>query len=67
MDAEQVTLVSDSYHSRRLGGHRPGSWGWTRGVAHRERRPRSSSCCRETGLVAVGQVIGYGRLLRLAG
>jgi uncharacterized SAM-binding protein YcdF (DUF218 family) len=64
--AERITLVSDSYHSRRLDGV-AGELGMTAGVSPTGGSPTIPELLRETGLVAVGQIVGYGRLLRLAG
>lgn len=65
LGAEQVTLVSDSYHSRRLEGVTR-ELGLEAGVSPTGAAPTIQELLRETGLVAVGQVIGYGRLLRIA-
>ena len=65
LGAEQVTLVSDSYHSRRLEGVAR-ELGLEAGVSPTGAAPTIQELLRETGLVAVGQVIGYGRLLRIA-
>ena len=63
--ADRITLVSDSYHSRRLQGI-ASELGMSAGVSPTGSSPTIGELLRETGLVAVGQVIGYGRLLRLA-
>ena len=60
-----MTLVSDSYHSRRLEGMAR-ELGLEAGVSPTGAAPTIQELLRETGLVAVGQVIGYGRLLRIA-
>ncbi len=65
LGAQQVTLVSDSYHSRRLEGVAR-ELGLEAGVSPTGAAPTIQELLRETGLVAVGQVIGYGRLLRIA-
>ena len=63
--AERITLVSDSYHAKRLQGI-AGELGMSAGVSATGSSPSITELLRETGLVAVGQVVGYGRLLRLA-
>lgn len=63
---DRVTLVSDSYHSRRLLGV-AGEVGLDAGVSPSGAAPTVPELLRETGLVALGQVIGYGRMLRLSG
>lgn len=63
--ADRITLVSDSYHSRRLAGI-AAELGMSAEVSPTGSSPTIAELVRETGLVAVGQVIGYGRLLRLA-
>lgn len=65
-DADRVTLVSDSYHSARLKGI-AGELGMDAAVSPTGAAPTVPELLRETGLVAVGRVIGYGRLLRLSG
>jgi uncharacterized SAM-binding protein YcdF (DUF218 family) len=62
----RVTLVSDSYHSLRLKGI-AGELGMDATVSPTGAAPSVPELLRETGLVAVGRVIGYGRLLRLQG
>lgn len=62
---DRVTLVSDSYHSRRLLGV-AGEVGLDAGVSPSGAAPTVPELLRETGLVALGQVIGYGRMLRLS-
>ena len=64
--ADRITLVSDSYHSRRLEGI-AGELGMSAGVSPTGASPTIGELLRETGLVAVGQLVGYGRMLRLAG
>ena len=63
---ERATLVSDSYHSARLKGI-AGEVGIDASVSPTGAAPTLGELVRETGLVAVGRVIGYGRLLRLQG
>lgn len=63
---DRVTLVSDSYHSRRLLGVAD-EVGLDAGVSPSGAAPTVPELLRETGLVALGQVIGYGRMLRLSG
>jgi len=63
---QRVTLVSDSYHSRRVLGIAD-EVGLDATVSPSGASPTIPELLRETGLVAVGQVLGYGRLLRLAG
>lgn len=63
--AERITLVSDSYHAKRLQGI-AGELGMSAGVSATGSSPSVTELLRETGLVALGQVVGYGRLLRLA-
>jgi vancomycin permeability regulator SanA len=65
-DAARVTLVSDSYHSARLKGI-AGELGMDAAVSPTGAAPSVPELLRETGLVAVGRVLGYGRLLRLSG
>lgn len=62
----RVTLVSDSYHSKRLQGI-AGELGLTAAVSPTEASPTPPELLRETALVAVGRIVGYGRLLRLLG
>jgi len=62
---DRVTLVSDSYHSRRLLGVAD-EVGLDAGVSPSGAAPTVPELLRETGLVALGQVIGYGRMLRLS-
>ena len=64
--ADRVTLVSDSYHSARLKGI-AGELGMDAAVSPTGAAPTAPELLRETGLVAVGRVLGYGRLLRLSG
>lgn len=66
LGAQRVTLVSDSYHSRRVLGIAD-EVGLDATVSPSGAAPTVPELLRETGLVAVGQVIGYGRLLRLSG
>lgn len=63
---DRVTLVSDSYHSSRLLGVAD-EVGLDAGVSPSGAAPTVPELLRETGLVALGQVIGYGRMLRLSG
>lgn len=63
---ERVTLVSDPYHSRRLEGV-AGEIGLDATVSPSGSSASLPELLRETGLVALGQVIGYGRMLRLSG
>ncbi|MFZ4517032.1 MAG: YdcF family protein [Microthrixaceae bacterium] len=60
-----VTLVSDGYHLRRLQGI-AGELGLDARVAASGVSASSGDLVRETGLVAVGEVLGYGRMLRHA-
>lgn len=62
---DRVTLVSDSYHSSRLLGVAD-EVGLDAGVSPSGAAPTVPELLRETGLVALGQVIGYGRMLRLS-
>ena len=64
--ADRVTLVSDSYHSARLKGI-AGELGMDATVSPTGAAPSVPELLRETGLVALGRVLGYGRLLRLSG
>jgi vancomycin permeability regulator SanA len=64
--ADHITLVSDSYHSRRLEGI-AAELGMSAQVSPTGSSPSVPDLVRETGLVAVGQIVGYGRLLRWAG
>lgn len=63
--AEQVTLVSDSYHSFRVRAIAE-EVGLDAGVSPTGGSPSVAELLRETGLVAVGRIIGFGRLLRLS-
>ncbi len=63
---DRVTLVSDSYHSARLKGI-AGEVGIDATVSPTGAAPTFPELVRETGLVAAGRIIGYGRLLRLQG
>lgn len=63
---ERLTLVSDAYHDRRLEGI-AGELGLDVTVSPVPGTSRPARLVRETGLVAVGQVVGYGRLLRWLG
>ncbi len=63
---QRVTLVSDSYHSRRVLGIAD-EVGLDATVSPSGASPTVPELLRETGLVALGQVLGYGRLLRLSG
>lgn len=62
----RVTLVSDAYHDRRLQGV-AGELGLEASVSPVPGSASPGRLVRETGLVAVGQVVGYGRLLRWLG
>lgn len=62
----RVTLVSDGYHSLRLRGI-AGEIGIDAAVSPTVGSAALPDLLRETGLVAVGRIVGYGRLLRLAG
>jgi vancomycin permeability regulator SanA len=59
-----VTLVSSPYHDRRLQGV-AGELGMQANVSPTSGASSVTDLVRETGFVAVGQVVGYGRLLRL--
>jgi vancomycin permeability regulator SanA len=63
--ADRITLVSDSYHSRRLEGV-AGELGMQAGVSPSGASPTFGELVRETGLVAAGQIVGYGRMLRFS-
>jgi vancomycin permeability regulator SanA len=65
LHADRITLVSDSYHSRRLEGI-ASELGMRAGVSPTGAKPTFPELVRETGLVALGQVLGYGRMLRVA-
>jgi len=67
----EVILVSDPYHSLRIGGIAD-ELGLTAHVSPTRTSPIKGSAAfrhmvRETGAVAVGRIIGYRRLLRLEG
>ncbi|HTN81336.1 MAG TPA: YdcF family protein [Acidimicrobiales bacterium] len=67
----EVILVSDPYHSLRIGGIAD-ELGLTAHVSPTRTSPIRGSAelrhmVRETGAVAVGRIIGYRRLLRLEG
>lgn len=64
--ANRVTLVSDGYHALRLRGI-AGEIGIDASVSSTGGSATLPELLRETGLVAVGRIIGYGRLLRLSG
>lgn len=64
--AGRVTLVSNSYHALRLRGI-AGEIGVDAGVSPTGAAPSMPELLRETGLVAVGRLVGFGRMLRLAG
>lgn len=64
--ADRVTLVSDGYHALRLRGI-AGEIGIDAAVSSTAGSATLPELLRETGLVAVGRIIGYGRLLRLSG
>lgn len=63
---DEVMLVSDPYHSLRLLGiaGELGIKGW---VSPTSGSSNVGNLARETGLVAVGRIIGYRRLVRLVG
>lgn len=63
--ARSVTLVSDSYHSFRVRAIAD-EVGLSAGVSPTGGSPSVPELVRETGLVAVGRLIGFGRLLRLS-
>lgn len=58
---DEVLLVSDPYHSLRLIGVAE-ELGLTAWVAPTKGGSKASSLVRETGLVAVGRIVGYRRL-----
>ena len=60
----RVTLVSDGYHALRLRGI-AGEIGLDAGVSPTGGSATLPELTRETGLVAIGRIVGYGRLLRL--
>lgn len=60
----RVTLVSDGYHALRLRGI-AGEIGLDAGVSPTGGSATLAELTRETGLVAIGRIVGYGRLLRL--
>lgn len=62
--ADTITLVSDSYHNRRLQGI-AGELGLDAYVSPTAGDPTWKQLARETGLVALGQIVGYGRMLRM--
>jgi vancomycin permeability regulator SanA len=59
-----VTLVSSPYHDRRLQGI-AGELGMQANVSPTSGASSMTDLARESAFVAVGQVVGYGRLLRL--
>lgn len=61
----RVTLVSDGYHALRLRGI-AGEIGLDAGVSPTGGSATLPDLARETGLVAIGRIVGYGRLLRLS-
>jgi uncharacterized SAM-binding protein YcdF (DUF218 family) len=66
LDAEgigPVTLVSDGYHNARLGGI-AAELGMDAVTSPSTTGGSPQELVRETGLVALGRVIGYGRMLR---
>lgn len=63
---EEVLLVSDSYHNRRLQGI-AGELGMEAFVSSTEGSPSAQQVVAETGRVATGQIIGYRRLFNLTG
>ncbi|MBS1836634.1 MAG: YdcF family protein [Actinobacteria bacterium] len=64
--AGRVTLVSNGYHALRLRGI-AGEIGLDAGVSPTGGSATLPELLRETGLVAIGRVVGYGRLLRVSG
>ena len=58
-----VTLVSDGYHNLRLGGI-SGEIGMDAVESPSSEGGSVPELIRETGLVALGRIIGYGRMLR---
>lgn len=60
-----VTLVTDSYHSFRVSAIAE-EVGLEAGVSPTGGSPSIAQLVRETGLVAVGRIIGFGRLMRLS-
>jgi len=58
-----VTLVSDGYHNLRLGGI-SGEIGMDGVESPSTEGGSVGELLRETGLVALGRIIGYGRMLR---
>jgi uncharacterized SAM-binding protein YcdF (DUF218 family) len=60
----RVTLVSDGYHARRLDGIAQ-EIGMDAAVSPTGADASPGSLLRETALVGLGQVVGYGRMLRL--
>ena len=63
---EDVVLVSDSYHNRRLQGI-AGELGIEAYVSPTDGGPGVGDVITETGRIAVGQLIGYRRLFNLTG
>jgi vancomycin permeability regulator SanA len=61
----QVTLVSDGYHNRRLAGISD-ELGIEVALSPTGSDPSPAQLLRETVLVSLGQVIGYGRMLRFS-
>lgn len=64
--AERVTLVSDGYHSLRLAGI-AGEVGLDARISPTGGSATPAELLRETGLVSIGRIVGYGRMLRLRG
>jgi uncharacterized SAM-binding protein YcdF (DUF218 family) len=60
---EQVTLVSSGYHNRRLAGIAD-ELGMESSLSPTAADASPTQLLRETALVSLGQVIGYGRMLR---
>jgi vancomycin permeability regulator SanA len=63
---EEVLLVSDSYHNRRLQGI-AGELGMQAYVSPTDGGAGPGDVITETGRIAVGQVIGYRRLFNMTG
>jgi uncharacterized SAM-binding protein YcdF (DUF218 family) len=63
--AGRVTLVSDGYHARRLAGI-AAELGLDAVVSPTGTRASPGQVARETLLVAVGELVGYGRMFRHA-
>lgn len=63
--AGRITLVSDGYHARRLAGIAT-ELGLDAAVSPTGTRASPAQVARETLLVAVGELVGYRRMLRFA-